>query len=715
MPRPQPPEHNNDPHFSDSRQRSSSGTLSSTSESSSSSYLDISRKYPTDRFGGFLRTFIRAPSERVRRRRRSGGSSRRRRRVGLLGGNSSSSSIDDDMAYGTGFLRKPKSRSYSFRGDDSQFNGEASASSSGHRREGKRAQQADTTDDEILALGQRISGMAKLSSDELRLQRRGSKSSRRSKMSRKGKCKHPSHFYNQHGSGSAEVTTQSRVRIERRGADDEGWESASDDDSSFDSDTFSSSSDDACSGLAYPRRDSTPPHRSDTAAAATTAAAAAAAAAAMTSTSAHTAHSTSTTTTVEANETHSSSFFGRLFGGGGGGGGGAGVQHSRKPSVVDPKLFGPVNSLRGHVSTPCGFDDRQEMVHDVVGEEIAMRRRHPITTADPHVFDADASTTVTTTRVDSHRVNSFDQTARMGSDRMEPSRYDARDDVARMRTSPVAPNPVPNPRPCSTLGRARAPASTLHEASRFDSRFESSQNEFARFDSRFGSTQSQRLANSPIPLQQPVPKPAVPQNVYRTERLESLERRGSEERRRMSEDIGKLPSSIVSTPSPFTGGNPILGAPLRVRSTERYQHKEGGYVDPRDFRDAYKLNRHDTQEHTEQWEKESDHELSVDKERERPGPSPKVSYYQKYTDDSYQKRQSPHRFSNRQSPSQRPDALRQSDHRDHRYRRYRRRRCHCHFYHHGNDSRLDDLSRFHDHRLQIRLRGSSDRDLKRNP
>ncbi len=29
---------------------------------------------------------------------------------------------------------------------------------------------------------------------------------------------------------------------------------------------------------------------------------------------------------------------------------------NRKPSLVDPKLFGPVNSLRGFVRTPCGFE-----------------------------------------------------------------------------------------------------------------------------------------------------------------------------------------------------------------------------------------------------------------------------------------------------------------------------------------------------------------------
>ncbi|KAI1863882.1 uncharacterized protein JN550_009380 [Neoarthrinium moseri] len=80
------------------------------------------------------------------------------------------------------------------------------------------------------------------------------------------------------------------------------------------------------------------------------------------------------------------------------------LQH--KPSIVDPKLFGPVNSLRGIVNTPCGFDklDRRTVSESYGQSSVAgpsasipasgsvsyegrpMQSVYPVPTSDPNVF-----------------------------------------------------------------------------------------------------------------------------------------------------------------------------------------------------------------------------------------------------------------------------------------------------------------------------------------
>ncbi|KAK6068174.1 hypothetical protein SCUP234_11256 [Seiridium cupressi] len=80
------------------------------------------------------------------------------------------------------------------------------------------------------------------------------------------------------------------------------------------------------------------------------------------------------------------------------------LQH--KPSIVDPNLFGPVNSLRGHVNTPCGFDklDRGTVINGyqvteaarpsasipqnetVSYEDRPLQHVYPIPTSDPNVY-----------------------------------------------------------------------------------------------------------------------------------------------------------------------------------------------------------------------------------------------------------------------------------------------------------------------------------------
>ncbi|KAI1312519.1 hypothetical protein F5Y03DRAFT_239719 [Xylaria venustula] len=84
---------------------------------------------------------------------------------------------------------------------------------------------------------------------------------------------------------------------------------------------------------------------------------------------------------------------------------------NRKRSLVDPKLFGPINSLRGFVQTPCGFDrvDRNAVVHDVYAnydpsvvpdetvvsaETRPMQHVYPVPTSDPSRYDAGRGSTV---------------------------------------------------------------------------------------------------------------------------------------------------------------------------------------------------------------------------------------------------------------------------------------------------------------------------------
>ncbi|KAI0409755.1 hypothetical protein F4802DRAFT_604407 [Xylaria palmicola] len=77
---------------------------------------------------------------------------------------------------------------------------------------------------------------------------------------------------------------------------------------------------------------------------------------------------------------------------------------NRKPSLVDPKLFGPINSLRGFVQTPCGFErvDRNTVgdPHSRYEPPIApgetapptdgrpLQHVYPEPTSDPSRFDA---------------------------------------------------------------------------------------------------------------------------------------------------------------------------------------------------------------------------------------------------------------------------------------------------------------------------------------
>ncbi|KAK3988114.1 hypothetical protein QBC44DRAFT_110588 [Cladorrhinum sp. PSN332] len=78
----------------------------------------------------------------------------------------------------------------------------------------------------------------------------------------------------------------------------------------------------------------------------------------------------------------------------------------RKPSAVDPAMFGPVNSLRGYVNTPCGFrpgdyqspvstvhpyrypDDPIPKPDSASNEARPLRNVYPVPTADPSRYEA---------------------------------------------------------------------------------------------------------------------------------------------------------------------------------------------------------------------------------------------------------------------------------------------------------------------------------------
>ncbi|KAL6873208.1 hypothetical protein J3F83DRAFT_732464, partial [Trichoderma novae-zelandiae] len=322
------------------RSRASSGSLSSSPSSSSSSYEEISRQYPTSRFGGFFSTFVKAPSERRRQRRRGSGTKKRRGVFFAGGSNSSHSSINSDLAYGTGFVKKEKTRSTRYSSSVA-----GSAASSSHPQpqqlpysqysaalpnrpsprlpnEGKR----DTTDQEIIAIGRQLSDLARRSNEEdLRLA---------------GKTR-PSGLASTAAAISA--LRKSRKEAKKRGlggskkhrdssSDESDWESATDDDGDS---SETSSSDESALHLAYGGNETS---RSNVA---------------LSGSDTHLAYGGDSSLSDVALPV----FMGAAAGVAATSVANSNPTHSRKSSVVDPRLFGPVNSLRGLLKSPCGFGD----------------------------------------------------------------------------------------------------------------------------------------------------------------------------------------------------------------------------------------------------------------------------------------------------------------------------------------------------------------------
>ncbi|KAF0638989.1 hypothetical protein FPSE5266_20237, partial [Fusarium pseudograminearum] len=328
------------------RPQTPSSVFSSSSDTSTS-LLDISRFKDTKEYGGLLGTFFKAPSERVKQRLHRKKS--KKRRV-LYFGNSSSSSVNSDLAYGNGYVRQPKSRTLSPR-SQSRISGQGYGSaagvgpgpSHGRRRSSGGSDRAarltpkkkKTADEEIMALGQQLSNLARLSKEDEQRQAR--------KASGKGKGKAAAMGLAAGVAGAAMASQYGRDKngrmingLKQRVAssdDEDEWEDASgDEDDSYSS---SSSSDGAGSAadseLAYGTvAESIKP------ALGAAAAAGSAAAAGMVD------HRRQSSYGYDSSPEHR--------------------RHGSRGSVVDPRLFGPHNSLRGSINTPCGFRNDDEAV-----------------------------------------------------------------------------------------------------------------------------------------------------------------------------------------------------------------------------------------------------------------------------------------------------------------------------------------------------------------
>jgi hypothetical protein len=310
---------------------------SSSSSSSSSSYIDISRTY-SRKFG--LRAFFTAPSERRRLRRRR--SSRLFRNA-----NSSSSTVNSDLAYGTGFIKRPKRRGVRARNGREIGTERASDKENNRRSRGERREEAAAaaaargplaraqTDAEILAIG---AGLAKLARDQNRRDLREGRNGGRGDLIAGGST---TGFNNQ---GPSRGLANSRPSHGPDTVDEEGWESASESEESVDS------------RLAFGE-----PSKS------------------------------------------SGGFFGFF-------GRKKGRPLSRKDSVVDPQLFGPQNTLHGIVTEPVGFgevtpwastnDFGQQFSEGPgigpshTGSQASLQRVFPVPTSDPGRFDVRAASEV---------------------------------------------------------------------------------------------------------------------------------------------------------------------------------------------------------------------------------------------------------------------------------------------------------------------------------
>ncbi|GKU13294.1 unnamed protein product [Fusarium langsethiae] len=326
------------------RPQTPSSVFSSSSDTSTS-LLDISRFKDTKEYGGLLGTFFKAPSDRVKQRLHRKKS--KKRRV-LYFGNSSSSSVNSDLAYGNGYVRQPKSRTLSPR-SQSRVSGQGYGSaagvgpgpSHGRRRSSGGSDRAarltpkkkKTADEEIMALGQQLSNLARLSKEDEQRQAR--------KASGKGKGKAAVMGL---AAGAAGAAMASQYGKEKNGRmvnglkqrvessdDEDEWEDASEDE-----DDDSSSSDGAGSAADSELAYGTVAESIKPALGAAAVAGSAAAAAGMADSRRQSSYG------------YDSSPEYRM--------------HRDRGSVVDPRLFGPYNSLRGSINTPCGFRNDDEAV-----------------------------------------------------------------------------------------------------------------------------------------------------------------------------------------------------------------------------------------------------------------------------------------------------------------------------------------------------------------
>ncbi|ESZ97485.1 hypothetical protein SBOR_2174 [Sclerotinia borealis F-4128] len=200
----------------------------STSGSSTSSYLDISRNFPTIGFG--FKSFFSTPSEKSDSKRKK--EKKKKSKKLTKHNSSSSSSLNEDLAFGTGFLRYRRKRSVRARdGRDRQWETVGYKSSKENLKDTRSAiserptsARRPTTDAEILAVG---AGLAKLARDQNKKDLKNAKNGRDV----------PETVISSSRGDDRGLPPSRIIPYETDPNDDENWESASDgeSDSSVDS------------------------------------------------------------------------------------------------------------------------------------------------------------------------------------------------------------------------------------------------------------------------------------------------------------------------------------------------------------------------------------------------------------------------------------------------------------------------------------------------
>lgn len=324
----------------------SSSDALSLSSSSSSSYLEISRWYPSfGRSGGVLNAFFKTPSEHRQRVRRRRSLKKKNRGIFGFGNNSSSSSVNSDMAYGMGFVRKPKSRNFSPRGE---------RAAGLEKSDGRPAQaQRRQTDEEILEIGRKLAKVARDSNRE-DLRTMGKRPPSQFSAAQDTWDKYSRQNSGGYAASSRGIAPSKHGRHSSSSSSDDEWESASEGEYS---------SDESNSGLAY-------------------------------GAAVDLGRSPAPKSSVSRQSTMLSARPPEDI-----------RPPDRKSSAVDPRLFGPVNSLRGLINTPCGYNDRNS-VYTIPGpaeqryagsagtaesasiEARPMQTVYPVQTSDPSRMDA---------------------------------------------------------------------------------------------------------------------------------------------------------------------------------------------------------------------------------------------------------------------------------------------------------------------------------------
>ncbi|RYO92952.1 hypothetical protein DL764_008054 [Monosporascus ibericus] len=307
--------------------RSSVLSSSSYSSSTSSSLLNISQ---STRDGLGFRRFFSGGSGSERKHRR-----RVKKKSRVFGRNSSSSSVDSDLAYGRGYIERRRSREYTSpsgrppRRDEIEW-----------RRPSPPGRKQ--TDEEIIELGRKFAELARQQNHE------DLRAAGRKRPSRVAGAVAAVDQFHRTSNGKLDRGAGGSKPYRHSSSDDSEWESASEDESS------SSGSD---SGLAYGLASSLPSSDADLALAYGSAS--------------HLPGDSYKPARLNSASRQEPTL-------------GQETLSYHTPSVVDPKLFGPVNSLRGYVRTPCGF----ERVEDSPSDEARRRYERPVVPSGPTSSDS---------------------------------------------------------------------------------------------------------------------------------------------------------------------------------------------------------------------------------------------------------------------------------------------------------------------------------------